>query len=203
MPHSDRKRRIIMANHQTGTIFRHPVISTFVFAAVLVLVGVFVGRPMLHTAAQDATPSAGPPHAHAVGITLTDLGNGLPVGAPGQVLHLIRVVQEPGAHIDPHRHPGAQVLYVDQGTVGFSVYSGKVSLVRATDEPGAQGELVPEGSEVILEPGDWLYYEQDVVESARNAGDGQAVILLSALYYAGFPLTIFEEGVPPIGTPTP
>jgi quercetin dioxygenase-like cupin family protein len=193
-----------MANHQTGPIFRHPMRVAFIVTAVFTLVSVCaISLSHRDTAAQDATPPASTPHPHAVGVTLTDLGNGLPAGAPGQVLHLIRVVQEPGAHIDPHRHPGAQILYVDQGTVGFSVYSGKVRLVRATDQPGTLGELVPEGSEVILQPGDWLYYEQDVVESARNAGDGQAVILLSALYYAGFPLTIFAEGATPIATPAP
>lgn len=168
--------------------------------AVVGLVGVLAGAGS-RIRAQDATSPAGPSHPHAVGITLTDLGNGIPTGAPGQGLHLIRVVQEPGGHIDPHRHPGAQVFYVDQGTVGFSVYSGKVRLVRATDQPGAAGELVPEGTEVILQSGDWLYYEQDVVESARNAGDSQAVILIAALYYTGFPLTIFAEGVPPLATP--
>ena len=167
---------------------------------IVCLVSVLVGTDR-RVRAQDATPPAGPTHPHAVGLTLTDLGNGIPTGAPDQGLHLIRVVQEPGGHIDPHRHPGAQVFYVDQGTVGFSVYRGKAWLVRATDQPGAQGALVPEGTEVILDPGDWLYYEQDVVESARNAGDGQAVILIAALYYAGFPMTIFAEGVPPLAIP--
>jgi quercetin dioxygenase-like cupin family protein len=174
---------------------------TSVLALILVgLLGVLAGT-VGRIRAQDATPPAGPSHPHAVGITLTDLGSGLPTGAVGQALHLIRVVQEPGGYIDSHRHPGGQVFYVEQGTVGFSIYSGEVRLVRATDPPGIQGALVPEGTEVILEPGDWLYYEQDVVESARNAGDGQAVILIAALYYAGFPLTIFAEGVPPIATP--
>ena len=39
--------------------------------------------------AQDATPPAGPSHPHAVGITLTDLSNGIPTGAPDQGLHLL------------------------------------------------------------------------------------------------------------------
>jgi len=38
---------------------RHPVLATSVIAAVLALVGTFaVGRPLLDTAAQDATPTA-------------------------------------------------------------------------------------------------------------------------------------------------
>ena len=109
-----------MAYLQTGTISRHPVVSTFVFAAVLVLAASASVVRVLYTAAQDATPQASTPHPHAVGVTLTDLGNGLPAGAPGQVLHLIRVVQEPGAHIDPHRHPGAQVFYVELGAPSAS-----------------------------------------------------------------------------------
>jgi quercetin dioxygenase-like cupin family protein len=176
---------------------RLPAVSALVAVA---LVGVLAGAAG-HIRAQDATPPSAQANPHVVGLTLTDLGSGLPTGAPGQALHLMRVVQEPGGYIDPHRHPGGQVFYVDQGTVGFSVYSGQVRLVRATDQAGAEGELVPEGTEVILKPGDWLYYGQDVVESARNAGDSQAVILIAALYYTGFPMTIFAEGVPPIGTP--
>jgi hypothetical protein len=107
-------------------------------------------------AAQDATPA---PLIH--GITLTVLGSGVPHGAPDQVLHLIRGVQAPGGWIAPHYHPGAQVFYVDQGTIGFTVYKGDLRLVRAGmatpgATPGTAGEMVPPGTEVILTPGTWL-----------------------------------------------
>jgi quercetin dioxygenase-like cupin family protein len=150
--------------------------------------------------AQEATPAP-----LLSGITLTVLAHGLPSGAPDQVLYLIRVVQAPGGWIAPHYHPGAQVFYVDQGTVGFTVYKGTLRLVRAGTAtpgagPGTAGELVSPGTEVLLGPGDWLYYEQDVIESARNAGEGESVILLSTLYAAGKPLTVFTN---PEGTPIP
>lgn len=155
-----------------------------------------------HLLAQDATPPPGQPHQHAFGLTLTDLGKGQPTGAPGQEIHLMRVVQEPGGYIDPHRHPGAQVFYIEQGTVGFSVYSGQAWLARAANGPDAEGALVPNGTEVILKPGDWLYYSQDVVESARNVGDDKAVVMIAALYYTGFPMTMFVEGTKPVATPS-
>jgi len=150
--------------------------------------------------AQEATPA---PLRH--GISLTVLGNGLPRGAPEQVLYLIRGVFEPGGWIAPHYHPGAQVFYVDQGTIGFTVYKGPLRLIRAGTAtpgaaPGTAGEVVPPGTEVLLEAGDWLYYEKDVVESARNAGEGEAVFLLSTLYEAGQPLAVFTN---PEGTPIP
>ena len=177
---------------------RRPTVSLLVAVALLALLGAGAGRIF----AQDATPPAGQPHQHVFGLTLTDLGKGKPTGAPGQEIHLMRVVQKPGGYIDPHRHPGAQVFYVEQGTVGFSVYSGQAWLVRAADAPNTEGALVPDGTEVILKPGDWLYYSQDVVESARNAGDDQAVIMIAALYYTGFPMTMFVEDTTPIATPS-
>ena len=161
----------------------------------------FAGGP--HAAshhAQDATPA---PLRH--GLTLTVLGNGLPSAAPDHVLYLIRGVVEPGGWIAPHYHPGAQVFYVDRGSVAFTVYKGPLRLVRAgtatpAAAPGTAGEMVPPGTEVVLGPGDSLYYEQDVVESLRNAGAEEAVFLLSTLYLAGQPLAVFTN---PEGTPIP
>jgi quercetin dioxygenase-like cupin family protein len=178
------------------TIFRLTLILTLVLG-----VGQFAGGGLVApTHAQDATP---PPLRQ--GISLTILGNGLPSAAPDHVLYLIRGMFEPGGWIAPHYHPGAQIFYVDQGTIGFTVYKGPLRLVRAgtatpTADPGSAGEMVPPGTEVLLQPGDWLYYEADVVESARNAGDVPAVFLLSTLYQAGQPLAIFTN---PEGTPIP
>jgi hypothetical protein len=60
--------------------------SVLVFV-VACLVSVLVGTDR-QIRAQDTTPSVGPPHPHAVGITLTDLGNGIPTRAPDQGLRL-------------------------------------------------------------------------------------------------------------------
>ena len=167
----------------------------------VVLLGlVAFGAVGVGTAAQDATPAL-----LRQGITLTVLGSGVPHGAPDQVLYLIRGVQEPGGWIAPHYHPGGQIFYAAQGTIDFTVYQGDLRLVRAGmatpgAAPGTVGEEVPPGTEVLLSPGDWLWYERDVIESARNAGEGEAVFLLSALYEAGQPMTVFTN---PEGTPVP
>jgi mannose-6-phosphate isomerase-like protein (cupin superfamily) len=173
--------------------------------AVSVLLVGLVGLALASTGSPGGLAQEATPAPLLSGITLTVLANGLPSGAPDQVLYLIRVVQAPGGWIAPHYHPGAQVFYVDQGTVGFTVYKGTLRLVRAGTAtpgavPGTAGELVSPGTEVLLGPGDWLYYEQDVIESARNAGEGESVILLSTLYAAGQPLTVFTN---PEGTPIP
>lgn len=61
--------------------------------SVLVLIVVCLVSVLVRTdrriRAQDATPPAGPSHPHAVGSTLTDLGNGIPTGAPDQGLQLL------------------------------------------------------------------------------------------------------------------
>ena len=178
---------------------RAPILLSVVAVVLLGLVA--TGTIGLDTAAQDATPAPSTPGLY--GITLTVLGNGVPQVASDQGLYLIRGVQEPGAFITPHYHPGAQVFYVDQGTIGFTVHKGDLRLVRAGmatpgAAPGTVGEVVPPGTEVLLSPGDWLWFERDVVESARNAGEGEAVFLISALYEAGQPLTVFTN---PEGTP--
>src|SRR5687767_2512129 len=167
----------------------------FVLILALVLGGgpVATGNLGAPVRAQEATPAP-----LRQGISLTILGNGLPSAAPDHVLYLIRGMFEPDGWIAPHYHPGAQIFYVDQGTIGFTVYKGPLRLVRAgtatpTADPGSVGEMVPPGTEVLLQPGDWLYYEADVIESARNAGDGPAVFLLSTLYVAGQPLAIFTN----------
>ena len=179
---------------------RVPILLSVVAA---VLLGALAVSRAANTPAQGATPA--PPTHGLHGITLTVLGNGVPQEASDQVLYLIRGVQAPGAFITPHYHPGAQAFYVDQGTIGFTLHKGDLRLVRAGmatpgAAPGTAGELVPPGTEVLLNPGDWLWYERDVIESARNAGEGEAVFLLSTLYEAGQPMTVFTN---PEGTPIP
>ena len=43
------------------------------------------------------------------------------------------------------------------------------------------------GTEVILEPGDAIVYEDDVVHTARGAGDEETVILVTQVLTAGEP----------------
>ena len=71
--------------------------------------------------------------------------------------------------------------------------------VRVT-RPGAAPEQVTEpGTELILEPGTSLFYDDDVVHTAGAVGDEPASVLVAALFEVGQPfLTLTDEH----GTPT-
>ena len=142
--------------------------------------------------AQEATPAAG-----AVAAEL--LGHGLPTAAPGFDLSLYRVTLGPGGIVPPHTHPGASVVYVESGTLGFTLLEGEARLVRAETAatPGAEGEMLAHGSEVTLTAGDALFFPGEHGDAARNAGDGPVVLLLANLFTEGEPLLTL------MATPTP
>jgi hypothetical protein len=54
---------------------------------------------------------------------------------------------------------------------------------------------------VILNPGDNIYYEDDVVHTARGAGDGPTVVYGTLVLTAGAPL-LMPAGMN-MATPTP
>ena len=169
-----------------------PRLALLVSVVLVLLAGAFAaGRVHPGAAAQDATPAAE--------VALEPLGHGLPAAAPGYELSLYRVALAPGAAVPPHTHPGASVLYVESGTVGFTLVEGEASLTRAgaAATPAAEGEPLTIGTEVTLAAGDALFFPGEHGDSARNAGDGPAVVWLANLYTAGEPFLTL------IGTPTP
>ena len=140
-------------------------------------------------AAQDATPAATP--TGATGTTAQLMGIGQPASAPGLELSLRRITIAPGGGIPAHSHPGALVIFVEAGTWGYTTLGGTALLTRAavggTPTPA---EPMPMGSEVILNPGDWLFTD-DPVDDVRNAGDDDVVVLVAGLTRAGEPFTTF------------
>ncbi len=98
--------------------------------------------------------------------------------APGQTVYVARFVFEPGSEIFPHNHPGTAVLAVESGTWGWTLLEGTAHVVRGAAAGNTEVEDVTEpGTEVLLEVGDAIYYEEDVVHTARGAGDDQTVLL--------------------------
>jgi quercetin dioxygenase-like cupin family protein len=165
-----------------------------VLASVVVFVAlVALGFVTARTAAQDGTPAAAP--AGAVGVTIEVRGSGTPDAAADHQLGLRRLTFAPGATIATHHHPGALVLTVESGALGYTLQEGDVTLVRAATNgtPGPTEQLEP-GVEVILNPGDALF-EQAVVHSARNASDGETIVWLASLIEAGQPFTVFHEAM--------
>lgn len=151
--------------------------------------------------AQDASPVASPVTMMelAPGITAEVLAAAPSAGAPGMTMYVARFVFQPGAEIFPHSHPGTTVLGVYSGTFGWTLVEGTAHVIRGAGS-GATGpveDITELGTEVILEPGDSIYYESDVVHMARGAGDTETVILGSLLLEEMQPL------LSPVGEATP
>lgn len=152
--------------------------------------------PALQSSAEDATPASAIAVTElAPGVT-AEVFSGVPSDrAPGQTLYTARFVFQPGSEIFAHNHPGTTSLTVESGTFGWTLLEGTAHVVRgaATGSPTGTEELTTPGTEVLLEPGDAIYYEDDVVHTARGAGDEPAVVLGSLLLTAGEPLLMPVE----------
>ena len=160
--------------------------------------GLALATHRLGASAQDATPAA---PAAAVGVTGELLGTGQPESAPGLELTLRRITIAPGGGIPAHSHPGALVIFVEAGTFGYTATGGTIQLTRAavagTPTPA---EAVPMGTEVILNPGDWLFVD-DPQDNIRNAGKDDVVLFVSGLTRVGEPFTTLM-GDMDMATPT-
>jgi uncharacterized cupredoxin-like copper-binding protein/quercetin dioxygenase-like cupin family protein len=172
-----------------------------------VLFGLVSMRAMPSASAQDATPAAGP-------ITVIELAPGFTAEvfagapsdrAPDQTVYLARFVIQPGAEIFPHGHPGTTVLGVAEGTLGWTLLEGTAHVVRgaAAGATGPAEDVTEPGTEVLLEVGDAIFYEDDVVHTARGAGDAVTVVWGTLLLTTGEPLLMpvdMEMGGTPAAT---
>jgi quercetin dioxygenase-like cupin family protein len=169
----------------------HRTALTLVAIAALLLAGGTAVGVGLGARAQEATPAAGP-------ITMIELAPGVvaevfasapSARAPGQTVYVARFTFQPGAEIFPHSHPGTTVLGVAAGTFGWTLLAGTAHVVRgaASGAAGPAEDVTAPGTEVILEAGDAIYYEDDVVHTARGAGDEPAVVHASQVLTAGEP----------------
>ena len=148
------------------------------------------------TAAQEATPGTSPTAGIAAielapGITAENFAVAPSARAPGQTVYLSRLTWQPGAEIFPHNHPGTTIIGVESGTWGWTLVQGTAHVIHGAGTGGMEIEDVTEpGTEVLLESGDAIFYEEDVVHSARGASDEPAVIVATLVLTSGEPLTI-------------
>jgi len=170
----------------------------------VLLLGVFfgiIGTPAPRLAAQDATPAAVTPIELAPGVTAEVFAGAPSARAEGQTAYLARFTFAPGSEIFPHSHPGTTVLGVESGTFGWTLEQGTAHVVRGAAAGGTTSEDVTEpGTEVILDVGDAIYYEDDVVHTARGAGDEPTVVLGTLVLETGQPLLMpvdMEMGATP------
>ncbi len=166
------------------------------FIAPLITGLVIVGASPVACGAEGA-PNAGPISLTvlAPGVTAEVLAAAPSVLAPGQTVYVARFVFQPGASIFPHSHPGTTVLGVASGSFGWTLKAGKAHVIRGAGA-GATGpveDLTKPGTDVILKPGDAIFYESDVVHTARGAGDKEAVVMGSMVLKAGAPLLMKME----------
>jgi quercetin dioxygenase-like cupin family protein len=160
---------------------------------IIVALAVF-GLAPLRIAAQESTPGAANDAISVIdlapGVTAEVFAGAPSARAPEQTVYLARFVFQPGAEIFPHSHPGTIVLGVASGTFGWTLLEGTAHVVRgaAAGATGPAEDITELGTEVILEPGDAIYYEDDVVHTARGAGDEPAVVLGTLVLTSGEPL---------------
>ncbi|KQW47324.1 hypothetical protein ASC77_12685 [Nocardioides sp. Root1257] len=113
-----------------------------------------------------------------------------PPGAPKRTLGLSRVVVMPGAQLASHHHPGAQLGYIAEGALTYTVESGTATVLKGTgDDPTVVKRLKP-GQTYRVRAGLWLREEQGEVHHARNAGSVPIVIYLATLFKTGEPAAI-------------
>jgi len=144
--------------------------------------------------AQDATPAA---PTGAVGVSMQAMGAGQPASAPGLELTMRRLTIAPGGGLAAHRHPGALVFIVEAGTSGYTVLGGTAQVTRAAaDATPTPAEAIPVGTEAILNPGDWVFADDEPSDIARNAGTDDLVLLIAGLTRIGEPFLTFLEATP-------
>jgi quercetin dioxygenase-like cupin family protein len=189
----DRRGSETVENGYAGGVTRRTAIGRIVGGGIAVALAVTGGLGIPHVRARQ-DPSMPP---GSTGITPQPLGGGLPSVAPGYAMGLVRLTYAPGGTLNSHTHPGASILYVESGTLTYTLIAGTATVTRSAADASTPPAAEPLGmGEVVLNAGDSLFEDADVVHTARNDGDEPAVVLIANLLTAGAPVTTFLEGTP-------
>jgi quercetin dioxygenase-like cupin family protein len=118
------------------------------------------------------------------GVAVETLGRS-PLGEEsGAELVLLRVTIEPGASLPASDEPRAAVVVLEEGRVGVALEpaTGQASLTLA----GGNGSVpLTAGAETILAPGDAVTAGEGARLALHNAGDGEAMLLYTAVVGSG------------------
>jgi hypothetical protein len=149
-------------------------------AAALLLFGIVfsVMSARVHAGGATLPPAEIAVHAIAPGVTAEIFAAAPSALAPGQTVYNVRFVYQPGAGLTQRSEPGTTVLGVAAGSLGWTLKAGTAHVVRAaaSASPGATEDVTVPGTDVILGPGDSIYYESDTVATTRAASDTAAVV---------------------------
>jgi mannose-6-phosphate isomerase-like protein (cupin superfamily) len=168
--------------------------AVLISAIGIVLIGLFAVGLTSIGQAQQSTPAAG----GATGVTTEVLGRFPSELAPRQALALLRITFAPGGSVAPHTHPGETVFHLASGTLQFTLHEGEAQLVRAVDGTPAAATptaamAITVGEEITLSAGDTIYYDAAVLQSERNDGDEDAVVIVSNLRGVDEPARQFHD----------
>lgn len=170
--------------------------GTFILAVGMLLVGLLAVGPLSVGQAQQSTPAAG----GSTGVTSEVLGRFPSELAPGQALALLRITVAPGGSVASHTHPGETIYHLSSGTLQFTLQEGEAELMRAVDGVPAAAtptasEAIPVGEEITLSAGDTIYYDGEVLQSERNDGAEDAVVLVANLRGVDEPARQFHDAM--------
>jgi quercetin dioxygenase-like cupin family protein len=113
-----------------------------------------------------------------------------PPGAPKRALGLSKVVVMPGAQLASHHHPGAQLGYIAEGALTYTVETGSATVLRGPGDDATVVKRLKPGQTYTVKAGQWLREEQGEVHHARNAGTVPIVIYIATLFKTGKPAAI-------------
>lgn len=141
-----------------------------------------------HHAAQEVTIAEDP--TSCIANVKGEVLGSTPSDIEGYSLVSARVTFAPGGTLGAHIHPGTLVATVVEGSLGFTLISdGQMDVNRAPAADGSRAtDVALPNQEVLLDPGDG-FVETGMVHSARNASDGETVVMISGLIKTGEKLT--------------
>ena len=142
---------------------------------------------------QGVPGQEGAADAEAPPLLIESLGSAPSPDASGLLLVLLRATLAPGAEMPPHIHPGQLVIAVESGTAGYAIVDEAGESRRGVTGTPTATSVIHSGTEVLLEPGEWIVEEPGVVHTARNAGEEPLVLLISGLVAADEPFVQMVE----------
>lgn len=113
-------------------------------------------------------------------------------GAPEHALGLTRVTVMPGSTLASHHHPGTQISRVANGTLTYSVETGKVRVMRGDAEDPTYVRTIRAGRTGRIRTGQWIVEQPDEVHHAANKGTEPVVIYLATLFPEDAPASIAD-----------
>lgn len=111
-------------------------------------------------------------------------------GARGRTLGLTRVTVMPGAKLATHHHPGTQIARIANGTLTYTVETGRVRVMRGDAEDATFVRTIKAGQTGRIRTGQWIVEQPNEVHHAANRGTEPVVIYLATLFRDGAPASI-------------